>query len=137
MQHKYCIYNRDSLKVEQTVLPEDYFSCLVQNLFSLELLGISFICLWCHYAFLGKFYNLDVWTSLYSKVRAILAIRPVHLYGEKFVFSVTAQYVVHTYVKTAVPLCFLCNLNMWIVLALLYSKVRMIFALPYSAVYFY
>ena len=41
------------------------------------------------------FYNLNVWivrASLYSKVRAIFG---VHLYGEKFVFSVTARYVVH------------------------------------------
>jgi len=29
------------------------------------------------------------------------------------------------------------NINMWIALALLYSKVRAIFAIPCSAVYFY
>jgi len=33
--------------------------------------------------------------SLYSKVRVIFAIRPVHLYGEEFVFSVIARYIVH------------------------------------------
>jgi len=51
-----------------------------------------------HYASFDKFYNLNMWivpASLYSKVRAIFAMQPVHLYGEKFVFSVTAQYVVH------------------------------------------
>jgi len=61
----------------------------------------------CHYAFLVKFYNLNVWIapiSLYSKVRAIFAIRPVHLYGGEIFFSVTARYM---YVKTAEPLCFL------------------------------
>jgi len=134
-----------------------------------------------------------VLASLYSKVREIFAMRPVNLYGEKFVFSVTAQYVVHmlklqchyasfskiynvnvwivlvsfllgqfcysacTFVLGEI--CFQCNcsifhsyvklqchyaslgkfykLNMWIVLASLYSKVRAIFALPCSAVYFY
>jgi len=35
------------------------------------------------------------WASLYSKVRVIFAIRPVHLYGEEFVFSVTVRYVIH------------------------------------------
>ena len=52
----------------------------------------------CHYASFDKFYNLNMWivpASLYSKVRVIFAIRPVHLYGEKIVFSVTARYVVH------------------------------------------
>jgi len=69
---------------------------------------IHMLKLRCHYASFDKFYNLDVWivlASLYSKVRAIFAIRPIHLYGEKFVFSVAARYVVH--VKTAGPLCFL------------------------------
>ena len=114
---------------------------------------------------------------------AIFAIQPVHLYGEKFVFSVTAQYVVcmlklqyhyasfdkfynlnawivlhrfikkfgrfllfslyickcncsvrRSYVKTVMlPLQF----NAWIIPASLYSKVRVIFALPCSTVYFY
>ena len=35
-----------------------------------------------HYASFDKIYNLNVWTvpaSLYSKVRVIFAIRPVHL----------------------------------------------------------
>jgi len=61
----------------------------------------------CHYASLDKFYNLNMWivpASLYSKVRPIFAMRPVYLYGEKFVFSVTAWYVIR--VKTAGPLCF-------------------------------
>ena len=59
---------------------------------------VHMLKLWCRYASRGKFYNLNVWivpASLYLKVRAIFAIRPVHLYGEKFAFSVTARYVVH------------------------------------------
>jgi len=59
---------------------------------------VHMLKLQCHYASLDKFYNLNVWivpASLYSKVRAIFAMRPVHLHGEKFVFSVTVRYVVH------------------------------------------
>jgi len=51
-----------------------------------------------HYASFDKFYNLSVWivlASLYSKVRAIFAIRPVHLYWEKCFFSVAARYIVY------------------------------------------
>jgi len=71
---------------------------------------IHMLKLHTHYVSFDKFYNLNMWivlASLYSKVRVIFAIRPVHLYGEKFDFSVTAQCVVH--VKIAVPyaLCFL------------------------------
>jgi len=70
---------------------------------------------------------------------AIFAIRPVNLYGEKFVFSVTARYVVQILKLQCRYTSFdkFYNLNMWIVLALLYSKVTAIFALPYSTVYFY
>jgi len=42
--------------------------------------------------------NLNMWivpALLYLKVRTIFAMWPVHLYGEKFIFSVTTQYVVH------------------------------------------
>jgi len=49
----------------------------------------------CQYTSLD---NLNMWTdpaSLYSKVRAIFARQPVHLYGEKFFFSITAGYVIH------------------------------------------
>jgi len=52
----------------------------------------------CHFASLDKFCNLNVWivlVSLYSKLRVIFTLRPVHLHGKKFVFSVTAWYVVH------------------------------------------
>jgi len=95
----------------------------------------------CHYASFDKFYNLNMWivlASLYSKVRAIFAIRPVHLYGEKIVFSVTAWYVIHM-LKLQCHYAFFdkfYNLNVWIVPASLYLKVRAIFALPCS-VYFY
>ena len=93
--------------------------------------------LWCHYASLDKFYNLNVWivpASLYSKVRMIFAMQPVHLNREKFVFGVTAQYVVHMLKLQGHCSSFdkFYNLNVWIVLALLYSKVRAIFT-----VYFY
>ena len=73
---------------------------------------------------------------LYSKVRAIFTIRPIHLYGEKFV---TAQYIVHMLKLQCHYASFdkSYDLNVWIVLALLYSKVRVIFVLPCSAVYFY
>jgi len=73
------------------------------------------------------------------EVRVIFAMQPVHLYEEKFVFSITARRVVHM-------LKLQCNyaslgkfykLHMWIFPASLYSKVRAIFALPCSAVYFY
>ena len=80
-----------------------------------------------------------VLASLYSKVRAIFAMRPVHLYGEKFVFSATARYVVYMLKLQGHYASFdkFYNLNVWIVLASLYSKVRVTFALPYSVVYFY
>jgi len=95
-----------------------------------------------HYASFDKLYNLNVWivpASLYSKVRAIFAIWPVHLYGEKFVFSVTAQYVVHMLKLQCHYVSFdkFNNLNVWIVPASLYLKVRTIFALPCSTVCFY
>ena len=89
----------------------------------------------CHYASFDKFYNLNVWivlASLYSTVRVIFAMQPVHLYGEKFVFSITAQYVVHMLKLQCHYASFekFYSLNVWIVPAL-YSKVRVIFALPY------
>jgi len=66
--------------------------------------------------------------SLYSKVRAIFAMRSVHLYGEKFVFSVTAWYIAHMLKLQCHYASFdkFYNLNMWIVLASLYLKVRAI-----------
>ena len=96
----------------------------MQNLFSLELLSTS-----CHYTSLDKFYNLNVWivpASLYSKVSAIFAMQPVHLYEEKFVFSITARYVVHM-LKLHASFAKFYNLNVLIVPASLYSKVREIF----------
>ena len=69
-----------------------------------------------------------------QKVKAIFAIQLVHLYG---VFSVTARYVFHM-LKLQCHLCFFdnfYNLNVWTVPALLYLKVRAIFALPYSCMY--
>jgi len=96
----------------------------------------------CHYASLDKFYNLNVWiipALLYSKVRAIFDIQPVHLYGEKFVFGVTARYIIHILKLQGHCASFdkFYNLNVWIVPASLYLKVGAIFALPCSAVYFY
>jgi len=96
----------------------------------------------CHYASFGNFYKLNVWivlVLLYSKVKVIFAIRPVHLYVEKFALSVTAWYVVYTLKLQCLYASFdkFYNLNVWIFLASLYSIVRMIFALPCSAVYFY
>ena len=81
------------------------------------------------YASFDKFYNLNVQivpSSLYSKVKAIFAIWPVHLYGEKFVFSVTAWYVVHMLKLQGhyASLDKFYNLNVWIVPASLYLKVR-------------
>ena len=71
--------------------------------------------------------------------KVIFAIRLVHLYGEKYVFSVTARYVVHMLKSQGHYASFdkFNNLNVPIVLASLYSKVRVIFALPCSVVYFY
>jgi len=96
-----------------------------------------------HYAYVyfDEFYNLNVWivlASLYSKVRAIFAIQPVHLYGEKFVFSVTARYIIHMLKLQYHYVSFdkFYNLNVWIVLASLYSKVRVIFTLLYISMRF-
>ena len=77
--------------------------------------------------------------SLYLKVMAIFAMWPVHLYGGKFVFSLTAQYVVYVLNCSAIytSLGKFYKLNMWIVQASFYLKVKAIFALPCSAVYFY
>jgi len=91
----------------------------------------------CHYASLDKFYNLNMWlvpASLYSKVRAIFAMRPVHLYWEKFVFSVATWYVAHMLKLQGHYVSFgkFYNLNMWIVPASLYLKVRVIFAFVFS-----
>jgi len=88
---------------------------------------IHMLKLRCHYASLDKFYNLNMWivlASLYSKVRAIFAMWPVHLYWEKFVFSVTARYIVHMLKLQGHYASFdkFYNLNVWIVLASLYSK---------------
>jgi len=98
---------------------------------------VHILKLQCHYASLDKFYNLNVWivlASLYSKVRAIFAIWPVHLYGEKFGFSVTARYVVHMLKLQCHYASFdkFYNLNAWIVQASIYLKVKAIFALPCS-----
>ena len=57
---------------------------------------VHMLKLWCHCSSLGKFYKLNVWivpASLYLKVRVIFAMWPVYLYGEKFVFSITAWYI--------------------------------------------
>jgi len=59
---------------------------------------IHMLKLQCHYASLGEFYKLNVWIvleSLYSKVMVIFAMRPAPLYDQKFVFSITAQYIIH------------------------------------------
>jgi len=56
----------------------------------------------CHYASFSKFYHLNMWIApalLYSKIKVIFAIQPVHLYGKKFVFSVTAWYIIHIKLK--------------------------------------
>jgi len=62
---------------------------------------------------------------------AIFAVQPVHLYGEKFIFSITAWYIVHMF-KLWCYYAYLgkfYNLNMWIASASHYSKVRAMFAL--------
>jgi len=69
------------------------FSVTAQHIFHM-------LKLQCIYASLGRFYNLSVWivpALLYLKVRRIYryAMQPVHLYGEKFVFSITARHVIH------------------------------------------
>ena len=87
--------------------------------------------LWCHYASFGKFYKLNVWivlALLHLKVKAIFAMQPVHLFREKFVFSVTAWYIIHM-LKLQYNFGKFYKLNMWIVPPLLYSKVRAIFAM--------
>ena len=41
---------------------------------------------------------LSMWivpALLYSNVKVIFAMQPLHLCGEKFIFSITAQYVIH------------------------------------------
>jgi len=100
---------------------------------------VHMLKLQCHYASFDKFYNLNMWivpALLYSKVRVIFAIRPVHLHGEKFVFSVTARYVIHMFKLKVHYASFdkFYNLNVWYRFI---SKVRAIFALPCSAIYFY
>jgi len=82
--------------------------------------------------------NWIVLASLYLKVKAIFAIQFVHLYGEKFVFSVVAGYVIHVLKLQCYYASFgkFYKLNVWIDLALLYSKLTVIFTLPCSAVYF-
>ena len=100
----------------------------------------SYVKLQCHYTSLGKFYNLNVWivpALLYSKVRTIFSMRPVHLYEEKFVFSITAWYMVHMLKLQChnASLGKFYKLRLWIVPVLLYSKVRVIIALPCSAVF--
>ena len=76
---------------------------------------------------------------VYLKVRAIFAMRPVHLYGEKFFFSVTARYVVHMLKLQChyASLGKFHTLNVWIVPASLYLKIRAVFAFSCSIVYFY
>ena len=81
----------------------------------------------CHYASLDKFYNLNMWivsALLYLKVRAIFAMQPVHVYGEKFVFNINAWYVVHMLKLQCHYTSFgkFYNLNLWIFLASLYLK---------------
>jgi len=47
---------------------------------------------------LASFYKLNMWivpALLYLKVKAIFDMQPVHLYGEKYIFSITAQYIIH------------------------------------------
>ena len=109
----------------------------MQNLFSLYTAQyvIHLLKLWCHHAFLGNLYKLYVWVapaSLYLKVRVIFAMRPVQLYGRKFVFSTTAQYIINMLKLQChyASLGKLYKLNMWTVLASLYSKVTAILALP-------
>ena len=104
---------------------------------------IGMFKLQCRYASFDKFYNLNMWivlALLYLKVRTIFALWPVHLYGEKkFVFCVTVRYVVY-FLKLQCYYAFLgkfYKLKVWIVPASLYLKVRVIFALPCSVIYFY
>jgi len=83
--------------------------------------------LWCHYASLDKFYNLNIWivlALLYSKVRAIFAMR----------LSVTALYVVHMLKLQGHYASFdkFYNLSIWIVPALLYLKVTALLALSWT-----
>ena len=63
-------------------------------------------------------------------------MQPVHLYEKRFVYSVTARYVVHMLKLQCHHASFdmFYNLHVWIVPASLYSKVRVIFALPCTAV---
>ena len=111
-------------------MPEGYCSCLVQNLFSQYV--VHMLKLQCHYVSLDKFYNLNVIVpaALYSKVRAIFAIRPVHLYGE---ICFQCHCLVHcSHVKLQshnASFDKFYNSNVWSVLASLYSKVRVIFLL--------
>jgi len=59
---------------------------------------VNMLKLQCHYASFGKFYSLNVWivlALLYLRVRVIFAMRLVHLYGKKSIFSITARYVIH------------------------------------------
>jgi len=72
------------------------------------------------YASLSKFYKLNMWivpASFYLIVTAIFAMWPVHLYGEKFVFSVTAWYVLHMLKLQGHCASFgkFYNFNVWIV----------------------
>jgi len=66
-------------------------------------------------------------------------MRTQHLYGEKFVFSVTAWYVVHMLKLQChyASLGKFYKLNVWIVPVSHYSKVGAIFSLLCGAVYFY
>ena len=75
--------------------------------------------------------------SLYSKVWAIFAMEPVHLYGEKFVFSITAQYITHILKLQCHYASFgkFYKLNVWIVAASFYFKVMATVALPVFALY--
>ena len=67
---------------------------------------------------------------LYLKVRAFFAMWPVHFYEEKFVFSITAWYLIHM-LKLQCHYASL-KLNVWIILASLYSKLTAIFAELYE-----
>jgi len=118
-------WNRFIWKLGQFLLYGLYI-CIGRNLF----FGVTvryvvhMLKLQCHYASFDKFHNLNMWivlALLYSKVRAIFAMRHVHLFGEKwgekFVFSVTAQYVIHKLKLQYhyVSLGEFYKLNVWIV----------------------
>jgi len=109
---------------------------------------VHMLKLWCHYVSLDKFYNLNVWivpASLYSKVRLVSCPDHTHYVGystewvwsghetkvrsactfvwEEICFQCNCS-VCRSYVKIAASFDKFYNLNVWIVPASLYSKVR-------------